>query len=198
MSAKQCTIYVLIDPRDGKIRYVGQTVSKLGSRLSSHIYQARTVNRTHLHRWLNLLAREGTKPLIRSVQTGATFNEDEQFWIRFYKDQGFDLINATEGGGGTLGHRWPENRKRRHAEAMRQKMKGRVFSDETRERMSRAKRGRVPACSRHGRRRRFSDSQAAKIRAEYGAGASLSQLAKKHDCHLMTISRVVNGVGYAL
>jgi hypothetical protein len=61
------TIYHLIDPRDGGVRYVGKTRGSLRRRLSQHLRRGR---RRHdgWRRWLAELAALGQVPAIVSVR----------------------------------------------------------------------------------------------------------------------------------
>jgi hypothetical protein len=44
---KDVSIYVLVDPRDDLVRYVGKTSEKLETRLKSHMAGSRRGIRTH-------------------------------------------------------------------------------------------------------------------------------------------------------
>jgi len=61
------TIYHLIDPRDGSVRYVGKTRGPLRRRLSAHLRRGR---RRHdaWRSWLNELAALGQVPAIVPVR----------------------------------------------------------------------------------------------------------------------------------
>lgn len=60
--------YVLKDPRDGLIKYVGRTVN-LPSRYRNHIYEAKKNNRTKKDRWIVSLLRRNKKPIMKKVYT---------------------------------------------------------------------------------------------------------------------------------
>lgn len=53
--------YVLKDPRDGLIKYVGRTVDKK-NRFRNHIYESKKNNRTKKERWIVSLLRRNLKP----------------------------------------------------------------------------------------------------------------------------------------
>lgn len=61
------TIYHLVDPRDGSVRYVGKTRGPLRRRLSAHLRRGR---RRHdgWRRWLTELAALGQVPAIVPVR----------------------------------------------------------------------------------------------------------------------------------
>lgn len=94
-------IYVLIDPRDNEIRYVGKTVQALTDRLQAHIQRcfART---DHRSRWVAQLVRRGYRPRIELIQVTDSdhWREAEPYWIGYYRSLGCDLTNGTEGGDG--------------------------------------------------------------------------------------------------
>lgn len=59
-------VYGLMDPRDGKIKYVGQSMGP-DERLSQHIYKARKSRirrRSALHRWIRKLLKENALPQV--------------------------------------------------------------------------------------------------------------------------------------
>lgn len=67
--------YVLIDPRDGKIKYVGRTVD-LKNRFRNHIYEAKKRNRNKRERWIVSLLRKNLTPVIKSIYSSRCFIED--------------------------------------------------------------------------------------------------------------------------
>jgi hypothetical protein len=95
-------IYVLIDPLDGEIRYVGVTTVTLESRLSGHIGEAAGGIDTYKCRWIRKLVRLGFKPTIVQLclVKGESWSEVEVYWIAYFKTIGCPLTNATEGGQG--------------------------------------------------------------------------------------------------
>ena len=101
-------IYTLSDPREPEaVRYVGITHQKLGSRLACHLHCARTGNNNHRHNWLRKLLADGVVPLMVVIDsgTGDGWGAVESWWIQWYRNRGFNLTNATDGGEGALGNR---------------------------------------------------------------------------------------------
>jgi hypothetical protein len=134
-------IYKLIDPRNGKVRYIGYTNNKLQKRLRSHIRESLRINKTHKHKWIRSLLRVGLLPQIKIVKfIKPNSNKSWQLWethyIVKYKNKGFKLVNATEGGEGVI--MTPEIRAK-----IGLKSKGRIHSIETRQKMSKAKLGKT-------------------------------------------------------
>jgi hypothetical protein len=58
--------YVLIDPRDNQIKYVGRTVDP-NNRLRNHIYEAKKKNRSKKERWIISLLRRNMSPILKVV-----------------------------------------------------------------------------------------------------------------------------------
>jgi hypothetical protein len=97
-------IYVLVDPRNREIRYVGQTVSGLKRRRAAHVSKARNSTRNlHVYNWLRQLDRLGLYPLIEEVESGEWTveytNLREAMWIAAVRESGSDLTNLHQGGG---------------------------------------------------------------------------------------------------
>lgn len=95
------SIYILIDPRNNQVRYVGQSNNpKL--RLNKHIQYSKCIKRPNRNTsWIKSLLNENLKPIMEVIDT-VPFNEWE-FWerhyISLYKTWGFKLNNHTNGGG---------------------------------------------------------------------------------------------------
>lgn len=101
-----CRIYILICPINYTIRYVGKTVKSVEYRLTGHIYDSKR-GKTHKSNWIKRLTKQGLKPYIVEIDClqWNKSQEREKYWIKFYKDLGFDLCNHTIGGEGTLGRK---------------------------------------------------------------------------------------------
>lgn len=114
------TIYVLIDPRDNEIRYVGKTNQKLRSRLLKHL---RDKNRGHRHNWIAKLQRFGLQPRIEKLQEvpcGCSASA-EIYWIAYFRSLGCNLVNDTDGGEGMCGYKHtPEQIERIRQNTIRQ------------------------------------------------------------------------------
>src|SRR5207302_1874057 len=78
-------IYVLIDPRNGEVRYVGKTVD-IDDRLRRHL---QILENTHKSHWIRQLLKLGLTPQMEVVETvlgsGAT---QERQWIAKLKASG--------------------------------------------------------------------------------------------------------------
>ncbi len=96
------TIYALKDPRDGQIRYVGQTKRTPEKRLYFHLKdQRKTRNRS----WLASLSSAGLSAEIEVLELveDGRWADRERFWIAHYRSVGCNLNNHTDGGEGSPG-----------------------------------------------------------------------------------------------
>lgn len=128
-------IYTLSDPSSGEVKYVGQTSKTLNERFILHLKDAKYKKNNKRIAWINSLIKKEKEPIIEIVDE---VNEDEwvfweMYWIEQFKAWGFTLKNETIGGEGAKGYV--------HTESTKEKMRGRILSSETREKMSLAKKG---------------------------------------------------------
>lgn len=102
------TIYVLADPRNRCLRYVGKTKKTISERLDGRVNSVRfgaPARRTHLWTWLNSLRERGMKPIIEILELveNCRLNEREIYWIARMRALPADLVNTANGGdGGSL------------------------------------------------------------------------------------------------
>lgn len=135
------SIYGLVDPAAGSIRYVGYTSQIPEKRLKEHLYLARKKGdkryRLPVFRWIRSLLAVGQLPEIRVLEIGAgDWKEAERRHIKVMRDAGHELTNVADGG---LGPICVSKAARRRAGL---KLKNRYFSPDHRRRISEAKRGR--------------------------------------------------------
>lgn len=120
-------IYILKDPRDPAVKYVGKTIHRI-SRAKSH----RSPNgESHCARWLKRLRSHGLQAIfevIEAVPCGGDWASRERFWIADYKLRGAELCNMSAGGEGTFGPRLSAEAKER----LRQRFLGRPIPPEQR------------------------------------------------------------------
>ena len=88
-------IYGLVDPRDGRVRYVGRSVTP-EARLCQHLSRVR-YNRG-VWDWKTSLAADGLKPelLVLAMADESTFPAVERHWIAKLSGEG-DLLNRHRG-----------------------------------------------------------------------------------------------------
>lgn len=87
------TIYTLTDPRDRKIRYIGQTTQPIQTRLSGHL--SHPTNRA-MRMWIASLERDGHIPQVEAVATvpRSQLLAEEERQIRKHLRAGHRLFNA--------------------------------------------------------------------------------------------------------
>lgn len=153
-------VYGLVDTATGAVRYVGKSSSGM-KRALSHRCACSRKDTTHLGRWLS--KQYETLGLVPGVLVLAecTDNDDankkEQEIIARLREAEFDLVNITGGGEGNVG--WSPSDETRakqslahkgkkgapcspeRKEALRLKFKGRVFSQESIEKMIKSRTG---------------------------------------------------------
>jgi len=93
-------IYSLIDPTTKQIRYIGKADNPT-DRMYKHLADKRVNYRTC---WLKSLKKKGLKPRIEilAVVDKKQWQKWEVFFIKYYKDKGFKLVNGTSGGDGVV------------------------------------------------------------------------------------------------
>jgi len=98
---KTVLIYVLIDPRDNQIKYIGKTSQLLKQRLYGHIVESKKSN-TKKNTWIQSLKVKGLKPLIEELDIVSELEWEfwEKYWIAQFKSWGFELKNMDDGGRG--------------------------------------------------------------------------------------------------
>ena len=129
-------IYGLVDPRDGRVRYIGKTSVGL-KRPKSHLKPS---GDTYKDRWVRSLRRVGAIFKIRileSVEHEEDLNAAERKWITHFRGlYGRVLTNRTEGGdGGAM----PPDIRAAHSRRMKDRkppITGKKHSEESRRKMS--------------------------------------------------------------
>jgi len=99
------TIYALIDPRDGRVRYVGKTIQGVEKRLSQHKATAGRLGHQWCARWIKSLDDRGLSPEITTlfVVEGGDWAMWERFWIKWFRSIEPKLTNICDGGEGSSG-----------------------------------------------------------------------------------------------
>lgn len=141
-------IYGLIDPRDGQIRYVGQ--SSVGMKRAEVLHSAKCKS------WQMSLRSQNLREEVEIIEETEDLNDAEMFWIAYFRMIGADLTNLTAGGEGLkncseetrrklrdckLGTKLSEDHKRKIRLATEGKHTQK-FSEEYRLKLSAAKKGR--------------------------------------------------------
>ena len=97
-------VYYLQDPITKEIRYVGVTTQTLNNRLSGHIYDAKNKKGRHVLHWIASILEQGLKPEIHLIEEcdDSIWQDREMYWIKEYKDRGYNLTNIDKGGNGVV------------------------------------------------------------------------------------------------
>jgi hypothetical protein len=134
------TIYALIDPRTGNVRYVGATTN-VQRRLQEHL---RRKEFRHCSRWVQSLLAEGSAPCVWILEVaGDGWQVAERRWIETFRELGMAECNIADGGEGTSpgSTKSPETRAKMSVAATRWQT-GRRLSDDQRATMSAAQKKR--------------------------------------------------------
>lgn len=128
-------IYVLVEPNCGEIRYIGKTVKPLSARLNHHFFEARNGVKNHRCNWIRFLFSKGYLPKIQLIgEIEGDGCKEEIAWIKYFRDEGLDLVNETDGGDGTVGHKHSEDTRFKMSEIRKRY----YYSDENRRKTSQA------------------------------------------------------------
>ncbi len=203
-------IYSLTDPFTGEIRYVGKSI-RPRERLANQCNEKSNTHRCHWIQ--SVLAKGGRpiQTILEELSPDADWQEAEKRWIAYGREQGWPLTNGTDGGDGVPGlsgeakerllKTWkgrkhkPESllkigaasRNRKHtpewSQLMHDKMKGRVFSPDHLQKISRSL-------------RKLTDDQVRDIRRALANGELQKQLAVKYGVDKGTISNIKRKVSY--
>lgn len=133
-------IYALIDPRDGRVRYVGKTVKTAQERLKDHLWSRKQCAKRPLYRWLNDLLASSLSPQIVVLEEVsfsdlerreqlATIDATETRWITHFREAAAPLLNLTTGGNGCHGRKMSDS----HKAALSAKLTGRKSTPEQKE-----------------------------------------------------------------
>ncbi len=133
-------IYILSD-QFGEVRYIGKTNFALEKRLEEHLSKSCLSFNTHKNNWIKSLLNKNIKPNIQSIafaHNEEELNAMEIYWIKFFKEQGYRLVNGTNGGDGVSGHKHSKETLRRLSDSH----KGIKNTPEQRAKISMALKGR--------------------------------------------------------
>ena len=182
-------IYVLVDPRNGEIRYVGYT-TRPGKRHKEDLDEATRQNNRRAY-WIRALSKLGQKPIFRVLQkiNAQECANAECYWIREMTRQGCCLVNGTAGGDGVVEPSWETRLKISTAQLGRKRsyecrakisatLRGVNKSAETKRHMREAQQNRRPLTDEQ--RKNISNASKNRIRKPHTAETKLrmSQSAK--------------------
>jgi hypothetical protein len=110
---KEHKLYVLKNPDNGDIIYVGQTSMSLKRRLYYHLYDKRKIYKTD---WIKNLLSKNKKPIIVEISvfySQEEINNAEIELIKKYREEGIKLTNICNGGNVTTGYKFTEEQKKK-------------------------------------------------------------------------------------
>jgi predicted GIY-YIG superfamily endonuclease len=180
-------IYVLTEPNDGCIRYVGVTTEP-EVRLQRHCQPSYLRGTTHKERWINKLLRQGQKPemlILGEYPSAKEAFEAEIALIKTFKELGCRLTNTTMGGEAV---NIPGKRSRAWVEKIAAANRGKVRSTETRAKIAASSNN---ASGEHSPKAKLTNGQAAEIRQRHTQGESYSKIALAFGVTKQTIANVV-------
>lgn len=198
-------IYALCDPKTNNVRYIGKSI-RPKARYADHLNDK---SKTHKVNWIKSLASKGLKPTMIILQT-LSDNEDWQKaeinWIKQAKDNGWDLVNSTDGGDGVLNisgegrermlKTW-KGRKHKPETLLKlsARSKGRVKKEESRLKLSEKMAGREITWKDKLKEavRKFTDEELEKINDDLNAGMKVKDAAIKYNVHRTTMSKIKAG-----
>jgi hypothetical protein len=130
-------VYTLVDPRNNLPFYVGKGS---GERCNAHVVEAKYyVKRKSLKlNKIRKLMSLGMEPIVVKVEENVSDKQAldlECLLIAEMRDLGFALTNMTDGGDGAQGYKHTEEYK----QMMREKFKGRIITEEHRQKMCKPK-----------------------------------------------------------
>lgn len=130
-------VYTLVDPRNNLPFYVGKGS---GERCNAHVVEAKYyVKRKSLKlNKIRKLMRLGMEPIVIKLEENVSDKQAldlECLLIAEMRDLGFALTNMTDGGDGAQGYKHTEEYK----QMMREKFKGRIITEEHRQKMCKPK-----------------------------------------------------------
>lgn len=154
------SIYVLRDPRDSRVRYVGCAIDT-AKRLKGHWTQS-TTGDSDAARWVRELRTVNLRPLLEvvAVVNAEHWESEERRWVAHFREDGCDLLNSTDGGAGAPG--WSASARTRERmsnvrtgvkqsesskEKTRSKLLGMKRTPECRAAMSAARKGKIPVAA---------------------------------------------------
>lgn len=135
MSLNRITyIYALLHPVSKELKYIGKTVN-IKKRFKYHCYEN---YETRTGRWLKSIRPLKPEMLIID-ECFENWQENEIFWIAYFKFLGVELTNHTLGGEGNYGFKMSEETRLK----MSNSLKGKKHTDEAKAKMSITRKGRI-------------------------------------------------------
>ena len=88
------------------VRYVGVTTKTVTQRFYGHKYCAKYSEKRGLpvHKWMFSHYEKQEEIIVKQIDSCSEeqWEDRERYWIQYYKDQGFELLNISKGGNGVI------------------------------------------------------------------------------------------------
>ena len=201
-------LYCICDRCEGNtVRYVGQTTRGSDVRFRFHRYDAAAENYAEkrdlpVYRWMRKHGVGNIRyTVLETVEDAESLNDAEMRWIAemgtFTPGRSWGL-NLTAGGSSLTGYR--------HSEETRERMRGRTYSIETREKMSQSAKARGTAHlavysgtfkGEKSPNARMSDDTAREVKGMLWDGFGLRETAEKFGLGLNTVAHLASGRTWA-
>src|ERR1700733_2427098 len=99
----ETSIYVLRDPRNGGVKYVGKTINVLLRKKAHNSGRGKW----RVGGWIGCLKKLGLRPVMEVIEVinGDGWALRERYWINHYQGQGCDLCNLSNGREGVVGRK---------------------------------------------------------------------------------------------
>lgn len=120
----------LLNHHASEFSYIGQS-SRGMKRPRAHAHASVVAARLPVSKW----ARKHPDyaiTVVEECESKDSLDEAEKFYIAYFRSVGLPLLNITSGGGGIVGYRASESTRR----ALSERLRGRVFSEATKKRIS--------------------------------------------------------------
>lgn len=193
----RCSVYGLFSTEDGVVRYIGQTIQSLQSRLTQHLAEAvRPPGTSRCHRWIRKVLGSGYKIGTLLIEEGCQWDEGERRWIAFYRESHPGrLTNLSDGGCGYSGPRSEETRQKMRkpkSEVCRAKMR-KPKTPETRAKMSLSLRGNKRSAGEASSTAVLNERDVIEIKARLRNGDKLTSIADAYGVQKSAISKIKLG-----
>lgn len=137
-------IYCLLDPDNGKCRYVGKSIDPV-KRLKIHlIYEEKN---PYKYRWIQKVLKNEKYPVLKILESvdNQNWQERERWWISFFRKKRQPLTNLTLGGEGSNGVPCSKEKKKKISRSLM----GHQVSRKTREKQSKVAKERLKNPKNH-------------------------------------------------
>lgn len=196
-------LYCTCHPGKG-IRYCGKTVNSAGTRWSGHKHAATNKSNAHnkwdyhlpVHNWMRKHGVDNIEYVVLEVAPESyEIDALEVEWIYLLRERGLADLNLSTGGGGSSG--W------KHTDEAKQKMSARLYTQETRNKMSKSAKARgISEAAVNSARLRFGEKSAlsisddetvSMIKSELWNGNPPSHISEKYGYSRNFINHINNG-----